>query len=230
MKKILITLLMLFCGTVFAQTETLNWYMDGNIYTTTQCESGTDILLPTTPTKRGYTFKGWASYTPIEYLKSTGTQWIDTGIRLSSNIKFYTTVAPSVSNICSFKSGDHCLVIWQDSRIITFRPGIPEVSSGVPYSVGTFYNIGFNIDKRLFIVNNREILFSQTIPNLNSVIITGTTDKIKLLQIWDNDVLVRDFIPVLDPYGVPCMYDKVEKKFYYNAGTGQFIAGPVLNE
>ena len=31
-------------------------------------------------------------------------------------------------------------------------------------------------------------------------------------------------------FGTPCLYDKVERKFYYNAGTGQFIAGPVIGE
>ncbi len=36
------------------------------------------------------------------------------------------------------------------------------------------------------------------------------------------------FIPILDINGTPCMYDKVEDKFYYNAGTGQFIAGPAI--
>ena len=50
------------------------------------------------------------------------------------------------------------------------------------------------------------------------------------LRIIQNNILVRDFIPVLDKDGVPCMYDKVEGKFYYNAGTGDFIAGPVIGE
>ena len=54
--------------------------------------------------------------------------------------------------------------------------------------------------------------------------------KIYYFKIYDNDVLVRDFIPVLDNYGTPCMYDKVERKFYYNAGTGDFIAGPIIGE
>lgn len=54
--------------------------------------------------------------------------------------------------------------------------------------------------------------------------------KIYYFKIYDNDVLVRDFIPVLDKYGTPCMYDKVERKFYYNAGTGDFIAGPIIGE
>ena len=35
----------------------------------------------------------------------------------------------------------------------------------------------------------------------------------------------REFIPALDPEGVPCMFDSVEKKPYYNQGSGQFTYG-----
>jgi hypothetical protein len=41
----------------------------------------------------------------------------------------------------------------------------------------------------------------------------------------DNGVLVRDMWPCYDPDGVACLYDKVEKKYYYNAGSGAFTAG-----
>lgn len=44
-------------------------------------------------------------------------------------------------------------------------------------------------------------------------------------QIKQNGELVRDFIPVIDKEGVACMYDKVNGEFYYNKGTGEFIAG-----
>ena len=54
--------------------------------------------------------------------------------------------------------------------------------------------------------------------------------RVYKFKLTDNDVLVRDMIPVLDMDGTPCMYDKVEGKFYYNQGTGQFIAGPVIEE
>ena len=66
----------------FATTETINWYVGGNVYDTTTCNTGGDVVLPNAPTApRGYHFAGWARYTPIEYLESTGTQWIDTGIK-----------------------------------------------------------------------------------------------------------------------------------------------------
>ena len=50
--------------------------------------------------------------------------------------------------------------------------------------------------------------------------------RIAKARMWDsNDVLVRDFIPVLDKKGVACMYDKVSGEFFYNKGTGTFIVG-----
>ena len=50
-------------------------------------------------------------------------------------------------------------------------------------------------------------------------------------QIYDNDVLIYDIIPVKDPDGVVCGYNKVDGTFMYNAGTGvDFTAGPVVRE
>lgn len=48
-------------------------------------------------------------------------------------------------------------------------------------------------------------------------------------QIYDNGVLVRDFIPCLNPDKKPGMYDLVEGKFYGNAGTGEFVVGEAVN-
>lgn len=42
-------------------------------------------------------------------------------------------------------------------------------------------------------------------------------------KIWNNDVLVQHLIPALDPTGRPCMFDLVQRKPYYNQGTGEFL-------
>lgn len=42
---------------------------------------------------------------------------------------------------------------------------------------------------------------------------------LKYFKIYDGDNLIRDYIPVLDFKGFACLYDKVEKKFYYNKGS-----------
>ena len=52
--------------------------------------------------------------------------------------------------------------------------------------------------------------------------------KIYYFRIKKNGVLIRDFVPAIDPNGVVCFYDRVENKFYYNVGGADFIAGPVV--
>ena len=50
--------------------------------------------------------------------------------------------------------------------------------------------------------------------------------KIYSLQVYDNDTLVRDFVPVYRVSDkVAGLYDKLNDKFYTNSGTGTFIVG-----
>ena len=37
-----------------------------------------------------------------------------------------------------------------------------------------------------------------------------------------NETLIRDFIPILNNDGIPCLLDTIEGKFYYNSGYGNF--------
>ena len=50
--------------------------------------------------------------------------------------------------------------------------------------------------------------------------------KIYYLKMYESNSLVLDLIPVKDKNDVVCMYDKVSDTFFYNQGTGNFIAGP----
>ena len=43
-------------------------------------------------------------------------------------------------------------------------------------------------------------------------------------KIYDNDVLVRDYVPCVDEAGKVGLYDAAEGKFYANAGSGSFTA------
>ena len=47
-------------------------------------------------------------------------------------------------------------------------------------------------------------------------------------KVYDNDVLIRDFIPVKTLENQIGLWDLVEDKFYGNAGTGAFVAGPEI--
>lgn len=65
MKKIIMFLCATFYTcTIYANTETIRWSVDGTV-TTTTCQSGGAVTLPATPpNKRGYTFAGWQEIDP----------------------------------------------------------------------------------------------------------------------------------------------------------------------
>ena len=42
---------------------------------------------------------------------------------------------------------------------------------------------------------------------------------------YSGDELIQDFVPCLDTEGVPCMFDFVSQKPFYNVGTGSFTWG-----
>lgn len=53
--------------------------------------------------------------------------------------------------------------------------------------------------------------------------------KVYSFKMYDNNILVRDFVPVVRSRdGVAGMYDMVGHKFYTNAGSGSFEAGGVI--
>ena len=77
-------------------TIDVRWYNDDNqLYVPTNAQSCSydgSLVLPTAPSKKGYTFEGWEvksaipeEYTELQYLQSSGTQWIDTGVLLTSD-------------------------------------------------------------------------------------------------------------------------------------------------
>lgn len=61
---------------------------------------------------------------------------------------------------------------------------------------------------------------------------TGTSNlldaRLYSCQMYISDEAVRDFVPCIDPTGAIGLYDLVEGKFYGNAGTGVFTAGPTI--
>lgn len=62
-----------------------------------------------------------------------------------------------------------------------------------------------------------------------STISSGFNGEIYSCRIYNNDVLIRDFVPAMRKSdNVVGLYDRVSGTFFTNAGTGSFIAGPVV--
>ena len=196
-----------------------------------------------------------------EYLESSGTQWIDTGISMSSDVGASMQYEMTVN-----EQGDYCLLGVGDDR---FRWGFEIYigssnknyvqTAGLAYignswqnyqcSSLTTYNILYNYsnDQNVFL-NGTSIRTGLPTGNLNigniymfgfnyggdsgnyegkGTLWRGAKAKIYSCQITKNGVIVRDFIPV-SYNGTPGLWDKVEWKFYANAGSGSFTLGPEI--
>jgi len=182
----------------------------------------------------------------VEYLQSSGTQYIDTGIKPTTN----TRVVLECSNL--LQSGDtenetfgYCATV-NGSRVRFHMVAVAHwmnnkfhygCGSGILYTTtadkakhifelsgdgsviqdGVNYSIGSSITS-----------ISQTMP-LFARILDGeyqytTGVRVHSLKCYEDGVLILDFIPVRVGQ-VGYMYDKVSGQLFGNSGTGSFILG-----
>ncbi len=251
MRKTLIVLCALFaCAT--ARAITVNWIVDGETYTQTTCSPGDDITPPTPPAKYGYTFREWAPYTPIEYIESTGTQYIDTGI-IPQNYNYSVEFRMSAFGWGKlfFGMGTTMSPVWGGDGYqfgIAGSGGYSSWGGGTANTVASVLGVAVNvfydykINKTGVYVNGvlRSVISDQIDYMANASMYIGRSNnpsgsyndgrsKWSYVKIYDdNNILIFNGSPVLDSDGTPCMYDKVSGTFFYNAGTGEFIAGPAI--
>ena len=242
----------------------LKWYNDNTLINvanaSNSCTYDTPISLPANPTKPGYTFKGWKAIpgTRIEYIESTGIQYIDTGFKFTGDIVKYDLVYNLSSN-----ASDQSLFGASDSN--HNWTGIPYIYdannmiflgswvNGNKIAVTTYHSLSLGnvvmfsltanrVNNTYRVSDNgvaRSGTFSGTVTNTCNIALfahnmcgAGIAQRASYknygFKITQDGVLVRDMIPIKDYSGVPCMYDFVTKQIFYNSGTGDFIAGPDL--
>ena len=185
-------------------------------------------------------------YTKVEYLESTGTQWIDIEYIPNGNTKVIVEFqmieqSDKQQGIFGARSGNNnnfTLFTGWGIDMLQADYGSNDNLAGYRASIENFNLNEKNVIEmsNSLIVNNTLIKEMDLISfngNLSMYIFANNdggkiqlpaTMKLYYMKVYDNETnkVVLDFIPVLDKEGTPCMYDKVEKKFYYNQGTGDF--------
>lgn len=170
----------------------------------------------------------------IEYLRSSGTQYIDCGIKLSNNSEMVIKVKVSVSDT-SFIAGVSGFYIgqqWSGSNVFACFRTSTRLLSGINGhgSVNTFKlnNTGFYANDVLKAAIEDSTAFTTTsnatIFKVNGIVSPGS-NIVYYCKISNEGILVRDLIPVRVGQ-VGYMYDRVSKQLFGNAGTGNFILGP----
>lgn len=191
-------------------------------------------------------------YTKLEYVEADGTQWIDTGFIPNQDTNIYMDAIPTEvgnHNVSGFFFGSstpdflHGIEVYVHSDVFTSCWGGQYVIATNNVSANKRYNI--SVEKNVVnITENGNSVYSNTY-NYTSFISATTLQLCRLMRsgteyrgalkiysckIYDNGVLVRDYIPVLRNDGVSGLYDSVNDLFYASNGTENFIAGASTGE
>ena len=194
-------------------------------------------------------------YTELQYIESTGTQYIDTGIKSASTIKAEFVVdrpiSPASGSVWvpmgTTLDNNGQFSIFESTngsgdKYVALTYGVVNGST-VDASAGAtaFAQSKFVLDGGVLTIDNgvktitppqagttfstQNDIWLFLRPNTN----VGVGVKMYYCKLWDNGTLVRDFVPAKDASGVVGMFDTVSGTFFTNAGTGEFIAGdPVV--
>lgn len=105
------------------------------------------------------------------------------------------------------------------------------------YSIGEKVNIVVDNENKTIAVNGKSAVFTTNVEKELANLCLGTSYpeeaecfcgvRFYSFRCWDSNGDIRDLVPVMKD-GVPGLWDKVEGKFYGNAGGGTITAGPNL--
>lgn len=183
-----------------------------------------------------------SEFQEVEYLESSGTQYIDTGFVPSSDSKCICEL--------SFNNSNAQLNGVYVGSGFRFQFGI--LSNANYIGLGTksqYFTLPLDTNKHTFILDapNKTISIDSETYTDSSITFDSNTYSFPLFrrrnlstvdtafacsaklyscQIYDNGTLVRNFIPCYRKAdNVSGLYDLVNGVFYTNAGTGTFIVG-----
>lgn len=184
-----------------------------------------------------------SNYKRLEYIQSSGTQYIDTGIKPKTNMKVEIDYEANELTSAQNSSFFGC---YQNSY--GFFDGVAGTNAYyVNYTAQPVSSASFSLNTRY-----KDIIYETTF-NHNGVDYTATnvsscdysmylfgrnynnsverigTTKIYNFKLWEDEKLELDLVPCKNSVNEIGMYDIVNGVFYENRGTGTFIGGCEIN-
>lgn len=187
-------------------------------------------------------------YQQVEYIESTGTQYIDTGVYPDINTKIELeamSTTTSTENKWYQITGTITSYHHQSGIQAAFNPQSSLISLDYGTAGAGNRTVPTNIRFNVIMANNANYI--DGVQQTQSGTFSGTaeyslwifslnyagnpyytyTGRIYSYKIYQNGELIRDFIPVKrNSDGEAGLYDVVNDVFYTNAGTGTFEIGP----
>lgn len=190
-----------------------------------------------------------SGYTRLEYIESTGTQYIDTGFKPNQDTRVVMDVQLTVSpskNCWLFEGRNAAgangagkgvfLYVTSNGRWTCDYGGSTSRLSFSKSSATDRLKVDYN--KNVCTINGETKTHTASTFQSNYPMFLLADDragaangtslaKLYSCKVYDNGVLVRDFIPAKNASGMAGLWDDVNRLFYTNAGTGVFVAGTI---
>lgn len=192
-------------------------------------------------------------YTAVEYIQTSGRQYIDTGVKASASIglsaDFCFTDARTNQNLAQVYDGSgkyyQLMVLMLSSwgspdGSVWFLYGYRNTNQYFKKADTDRHIYHFNADGQYTVemdgiqyakADPSQTIFPADARNLylfarNSQAADGYARmKLYSCAMYDDGRKIRDFKPCLDADGVPCLYDLISKTAFYNQGSGSFTWG-----
>ena len=186
-------------------------------------------------------------YTQLNYIQSTGTQYIDTGIKPNQDTSIEIEAIPSAvgetylgEGFCPYAAGvsnnDSAFecYISQDQYEFDYDGQIVYLATA---AVGDVLEIKHSKNEVLLTINGTDVYtntfeyksfecpYTLTLFARHRASIAYSKGKIKKCKIESGGTLVRNFVPCKNASGVIGLFDIINNTFYTNAGTGTFVGG-----
>lgn len=183
-----------------------------------------------------------SGYRKLEYIQSSGTQYIDTGFKPNQNTRLIADV--EILNVphsqllgARIASGNASFNILVSSKTagrddynetaLNFAAGAARWKIDKNKNVTTVNGTAVSHPAGTF-QTTCSIFINAVNTNGSPMSTTTGSARWRSVQIYDNGRLVRDFIPCKTAAGVVGLWDDVNSVFYQNTGTGTFTAGPEI--
>ena len=175
-------------------------------------------------------------YTEVQYIQSSGTQYIDTGFKPNQNSRITLRLAHTDTAAASYLfSASEANPFFGLCYVGGYYAEYGSMQKQFSADLSTVTTI--DVSNSVFVVGSQSFATAVadfTAPS-NLFLCCGNNGgspnfhaslKLYSCQIYDNGALVCDFVPCINSSGAVGLYDLVGQKFYDNAGSGSFTAGP----
>ena len=182
-------------------------------------------------------------YTELEYIESTGTQYIDINYTIQNLPIAVETNFQLTSILDQNLFGTSYSYGGQSEKNVYFVPYISknkfkfdnfELEQAY---IEKWYNVSFIQSSSN--LSNMEIKLNDNVYQVKTNILKLPIHsgfqlfsassrffayyKCRYFKLYENDKIIFNLIPALDVSRKPCMYDTVTKQTFYNQGTGEFL-------